>query len=207
VVASDTQTMEVDVLLDQQPPAPLPLTLILALPRPKVLRRVLQGLAACGVKRIVLLNSWRVDKSYWQSPVLDPRAIREQLLLGLEQGCDTVLPVVEIQSRFKPFVEDVLPSLASGVCALVAHPQACQYCPADIRRPVTLAVGPEGGFTGFEIDRLAAGGLNPVRLGERPLRVENAVPALIGRLLPARSCEARSVLGGGLSHGVTSPRK
>ena len=97
--------------LDRPPPAPAPVRLLLALPRPKALRRVLQGVAAIGVKHVVLLNSWRVEKSYWASPALAPAALREQLVLGLEQGGDTRLPRVELRRRFKPFVEDELPAL------------------------------------------------------------------------------------------------
>ncbi len=183
VVSTSEQNLELDVLLEGEPPPPLPLTIILALPRPKVFKRVLQGLSAMGVKRIILLNSWRVDKSYWQSPALEPHAIREQLILGLEQSRDTILPSVERQPRFKPFVEDTLPAIVAGTCALVAHPLAERPCPAEIKRPVTLAIGPEGGFTAYEIEEMTAAGLSPVHLGQRPLRVETAVPALIGRLL------------------------
>jgi RsmE family RNA methyltransferase len=182
VVAADEHAIELEVLLEDEPPSPLPMTIILALPRPKVFKRVLQGLTAMGVKRIILLNTWRVDKSYWQSPALAPRTIREQLILGLEQARDTLLPTVERHLRFKPFVEDTLPAVASGTCALVAHPAAAQACPADVNHPVTLAIGPEGGFTAYEIEKLTAAGLIPIRLGKRPLRVETAVPALIGRL-------------------------
>jgi RsmE family RNA methyltransferase len=174
--------LELDVRLESSPPQPLPLTVILALPRPKVCKRVLQGLTSMGVKRIILLNTWRVDKSYWQSPGLEPLAIREQLILGLEQARDTILPTVQSQPRFKPFVEDTLPAIAAGTCALVAHPLAEQPCPADINRPATLAIGPEGGFTPYEIEKLVEAGLSPIHLGQRPLRVETAVPALIGRL-------------------------
>jgi len=183
IVSVNEQSIDLDVLLEEEPPNPLPLTMILALPRPKVFKRVLQGLTAMGVKRIILLNSWRVDKSYWQSPALEPPAIREQLILGLEQSRDTILPSVERQPRFKPFVEDTLPTIAAGTCALVAHPLAGRPCPADITLPVTLAIGPEGGFTAYEIEKMTAAGLTPIHLGQRPLRVETAVPALIGRLL------------------------
>ena len=174
--------VELTILLQHEPPPPLPVTVIMALPRPKVFKRVLKGLTAMGVKRIILLNSWRVDKSYWQSPVLAPESLHEQLLLGLEQARDTLLPKVDIQQRFKPFVEDLLPSIANGTCALVADPHAVQPCPANLHEAVTLAIGPEGGFTPYEIEKLEEAGLKPVHLGARPLRVETAVPALLGRL-------------------------
>lgn len=176
-------SLELDVILAEAPPAPLPATIILALPRPKVLKRVLQSLAALGIKRIILINTWRVDKSYWQSPALAPASLREQLLLGLEQGRDTLLPTVEMRRRFKPFAQDSLPSIAEGTCALLAHPSSPQPCPFNIDRALTLAVGPEGGFTDYEVDLMTAAGLTPIHLGTRPLRVETAIPALIGRLM------------------------
>lgn len=183
VLALDESSILLEVLLEQEPPFSLPVTVILAMPRPKVCKRVLQGLTSLGVKQIVLLNTWRVDKSYWQSPLLEPAGIREQLMLGLEQGRDTRLPRVELHKRFKPFVEDRLPALAAGTIALVAHPGAATACPANLAQPVTLAIGPEGGFTSYEIAMLTKTGLTPVHLGNRPLRVETAAPALIGRLL------------------------
>jgi RsmE family RNA methyltransferase len=178
----DTASLEMEVRFDRDPPPPLPLTLILALPRPKVLRRVLFSLTVMGVKRIILINSARVEKSYWQTPFLGEAAIRKQLLLGLEQSRDTVLPEIILKKRFKPLVEDELPSLAGGTKTLIAHPGAGQDCPRDTGGPVTLAVGPEGGFVPFEIATLAACGFRPVSLGERILNVETALPAFISRM-------------------------
>lgn len=173
---------ELRVSLDRPPPAKLPLTLLLALPRPKMLRRVLQTVAAMGVPRLVLLNSYRVEKSFWQTPFLEPAAIREQLVLGLEQARDTRLPEVTIEQRFKPFVEDRLPGLAAGSLGLLGHPGDFPACPRAVEGPVTLAIGPEGGWIPYEVEKLAEAGLAPVQLGERILRVETAVAALLARL-------------------------
>jgi 16S rRNA U1498 N3-methylase RsmE len=164
---------ELNVVLDQTPPAKLPLTLILALPRPKMLRRVFQTVATMGVAKVVLVNSYRVEKSFWQTPFLEPAAIREQLILGLEQARE---------KRFKPFVEDRLPALSHGTLGLVGHPGDYPPCPRQLDQPVTLAIGPEGGWIPYEVDLLSAAGLQPVQLGERILRVETAVAVLLARL-------------------------
>lgn len=179
-LASDR--IELDVVLDRDPPPPVPITLVLALPRPKVVRRVLQAVAALGVKRLQLVGGWRVEKSYWESPFLGTEAIREQLVLGLEQSGDTIVPVVELRRLFKPFVEDELRELAADTRRLVAHPPAAVECPRALATPVTLVVGPEGGFTPYEVDLLAAQGFEAVSLGARVLRVEQVVPYLIGRM-------------------------
>ena len=173
---------ELQVSLDQPPPAKLPLTLILALPRPKMLRRVFQTVATMGVPKVVLVNSYRVEKSFWQTPFLEPEAIREQLILGLEQARDSVLPEIVIEKRFKPFVEDRLPTIVEGTLGLVGHPGNHPPCPRGLTEPVTLAIGPEGGWIPYEIDLLGKAGLQPVQLGERILRVETAVTALLARL-------------------------
>ena len=178
----DASEAELAVTLDQPPPAKLPLTLLLAVPRPKMLKRTLQTISAMGVARLVLVNSYRVEKSFWQTPFLQPAAIREQLLLGLEQARDTCLPEVSLEQRFKPFVEDRLPQMLAGSRGLVAHPGDFPACPRALDEPVTLAIGPEGGWIPYEVEMLRAAGLSPVQLGERILRVETAVPALIARL-------------------------
>ncbi|MDZ3828253.1 16S rRNA (uracil(1498)-N(3))-methyltransferase [Pseudomonas monsensis] len=173
---------ELRVNLDQPPPAKLPLTLVLALPRPKMLRRVFQTVATMGVSKVILVNSYRVEKSFWQTPFLEPEAIRENLILGLEQARDTVLPDIIIEKRFKPFVEDRLPAITEGTLGLVGHPGNYPPCPRALSEPVTLAIGPEGGWIPYEIDLLGKSGLQPVQLGERILRVETAVTALLARL-------------------------
>ena len=182
IVRLDAESMEMEVSLERDPPPPLPLTLLLALPRPKVLSRILFTASVMGVKRIHLINSWRVEKSFWDSPRLDRHAVRTQLMLGLEQAGDTMLPEVRIERRFRPFVEDELPALATGTRALVAHPAAIDPCPLGTEGEVTLAIGPEGGFISGEITMFQANGFQAVTLGNRILTVEAAIPALLGRL-------------------------
>jgi RsmE family RNA methyltransferase len=178
----EAREAELSVSFEHAPPAKLPLTLILALPRPKMLRRVFQTVATMGVPKVILINSYRVEKSFWQTPFLDPAAIREQLILGLEQARDSVLPEIVIEKRFKPFVEDRLPAIADGTLGLVGHPGEFPACPRAVEQPVTLAIGPEGGWIPYEVDLLRGSGLNPVQLGSRILRVETAVTALLARL-------------------------
>ncbi|PXX93510.1 16S rRNA (uracil(1498)-N(3))-methyltransferase [Marinobacter vulgaris] len=173
------------VKLTDPPPAPLPLTLVLAMPRPKMFRRVLQTCATLGVKDIWLVNSYKVEKSFWQTPWLSEENLRENLVLGLEQARDTLMPRVHIRKLFKPFVEDELPALLKNTRALVAHPGTSSPCPTHIEGPATLCVGPEGGFIPYEVDKLIEAGCEAVHLGSRILRVETAVPVLVSRLFDA----------------------
>lgn len=182
VTRIDDEALEMDVVLEKDPPTPLDANLILALPRPIVLKRVLLTASSMGVKRIFLIHSKRVEKSYWNSPALAEDAIREQLILGLEQAKDTVLPEVQLRKRFKPFVEDELPEIIKGTIPIVGHPEATGPCPRAVEKPVTLAIGPEGGFIDYEVEMLKGCGFKAVNLGERILRVETAVPVLLSRL-------------------------
>jgi len=187
VVRLDDAALELDVVIDTPPPAKLPLTLVLALPRPKVLNRVVAAATSLGVERIFLINAWRVEKAYWSSPKLSEANLREQRVLGLEQAKDTVLPRLELRRLFVPFVREELPAILAGGTALVAHPVAaadapCAITATDAPLPVTLAVGPEGGFIAAEVESLAQVGFRPVSLGARVLRVETAVATLVGRL-------------------------
>ncbi|HJT18638.1 MAG TPA: RsmE family RNA methyltransferase [Thermoanaerobaculia bacterium] len=168
---------ELEIQLDSDPPPPLPLTLVLALPRPKVLGRVIAAATSMGIKRMFLINAWRVEKSYWKTPKL--QHLRDHAILGLEQARDTVMPQIETRRFFREFVEEFKPD---GL-ALVAHPAAAEPCPHNVRQPVTLAIGPEGGFIGEEIASFERIGFRAVNFGPRILRVETAVAALVGRLL------------------------
>ena len=183
IAALGHDALEMRVSLDAEPPPPLQLTLVLALPRPKMLKRVLQSAVSMGVKQIHLINSYRVEKSFWDSPLLSPQKLEEPVVLGLEQACDTLLPVIHQHKLFKPFVEDTLPALSEGTRPLVAHPHGDTPCPACCLEPATLAIGPEGGFIPYEIDKLREIGFQPVSFGKRILRVETAVPALLFRFM------------------------
>ncbi|MBN1575300.1 MAG: 16S rRNA (uracil(1498)-N(3))-methyltransferase [Chitinispirillaceae bacterium] len=182
VMRIDDETLEMEVTLSEPPPPPLPLTLIFALPRPKSLKKSIEAATSLGIKKIFIIESWRVEKNYWSSPSLAPESLREQMLLGLEQARDTVLPDIEIRRRFKPFVEDELPGLIVDSFALVAHPYEAQPCPSCPGKQVVLMIGPEGGFIPYEIERLRETGFLPVTIGKRILRVETAIAAFAGRL-------------------------
>jgi 16S rRNA (uracil1498-N3)-methyltransferase len=181
-VTSDAVTLMIGNL-DQPSPPTLPVTLILGLPRPKMLQRTLQTIATMGVEKLCLIQTSRVEKSFWQTPLLKSEQVHEQLVLGLEQGKATQLPVVEYHPRFRPFIEDVLPALCQNSRRLIAHPG--DHPPAtsvDTSTPTLLAVGPEGGFIDAEVARFMALGFQPIQLGQRILRVETAIPVLLAKL-------------------------
>ena len=185
---ADIKTNEIvlkDIVLDKKPPAKLDLTVILALPRPKVLRRLIMDMTSLGVNRLIIINSYRTQKSYWQSPLLE--RIDEFIFEGLQQAIDTIPLEVEFKKRFKPFVEDEFPTLIGD--ALIAHPYASQswnsYMGSHHKNsmPKILCIGAEGGWIDYEVDLLCKHGCTAVSLGERILRTETVVSVLLGRWL------------------------
>lgn len=193
VAAIGPGAVELEVVLDSPPPPAPRIDLILALPRPIMLKRILYQAAVLGVGHIHLLRSRRVEKSYFQASLLAPDALREVLLLGLEQAVDTRLPGVTLHDRFRPFVEDTAARMSHG-WKLLAHPGgetdldglfAARGPGAEER--ALLAIGPEGGWIDFEVELFRAAGFLPFSIGSRILRVDTAVVALLGRLSLFRS--------------------
>jgi RsmE family RNA methyltransferase len=184
VVEVTEQVVKLKSIQIEPVPAKLPVTLIVAMPRPKVLRRLIMDSVTLGVEKIILLHSYRVDKSYWQTPFL--QQLDQYITLGLEQAGDTISPKIEIYKRFKPFVEDVLPGLITADCpAYVAHPYADLKMPFAIDHPCTIMIGPEGGFIPYEVDLLIKNGCQAVSLGNRIIRTETVIPYVLGRLFSA----------------------
>lgn len=174
--------VDIDVNLFNKAPDCLPISLIVALPRPPTFKKVLESATAMGVKRFYFIHSKRVEKSFWQSPALKDEKVRHHMMLGLEQAGDTVMPEYKFFRGFKSFVEDELKKVVGSSRALIAHPYVDQICPIAVKEPLTLAVGPEGGFIPFELDMFREYGFEAVNMGSRILRVEHAVVALLARL-------------------------
>jgi len=171
-----------DIILDKKPPAKLDVTVVLALPRPKVLRRLIMDMTSLGINKLIIVNSYRSQKSYWQSPLLE--RIDEFVFEGLQQAIDTVPPVIEFKKYFKPFVEDEFPALLGN--AVIAHPYASQSWKSYLdtnTMPKILCIGAEGGWIKYEVDLLCHHGCKAVSLGERILRTESVVNVLLGQWL------------------------
>ena len=171
-----------EVNLDQQP-APLPeIDIILALPRPIMLRRILSQVAALGIGTLFITHASRVEKSFWESGLFDDLGYVEYLRQGIEQAVDTRMPEIRLFRKFKPFVEDYLPQITSSYQSrIIAHPYGCRRladCFSSGSGRVLLAVGPEGGWVDFEVEKFTSLGFWACSIGERILKVDTAVVAL-----------------------------
>ena len=181
VEAIDDSGVTLSVQLTESPPARHRFDIVLALPRPKMLRRILRTVAEFGVSNLHLINSTRVDKSYWQSPLLSQAKLSDALMAGMERSQDTIAPVVHCHSRFRPFVEDRLSLICnSRPCWITDRgaPVALSQTPAV---PAVVMIGPEGGFVPFEIELATRVVAQRVHLGERILSVDTALPSVLAQ--------------------------
>jgi 16S rRNA (uracil1498-N3)-methyltransferase len=196
VIAIDRERVELAVTLGEVTPARPSVDLILAVPRPKALPRLIQAAATMGVARIDLVNAWRVDKSYLDAHHLEPQTLAHHARLGCEQGTSTWVPDVTVHRLLMPFVEEIgarRHAAAHADIALIAHPRA--YVPIEAAVPpgsqghVVLAVGPEGGWIEREIETFVDLGFVPVMCMNSVLRVDTAVAALLAQLALLRRLE------------------
>lgn len=175
-------------------PAKPKIDLLLAMPRPKVLKRLWAQLAALGVGRIVLVRAEKVERYYFDSHVLEPEYHNKLLIEGLQQARCTHLPEVLVRPLFKPFVEDELDHLFPDSLKLLADPSGEKrlgdlLCGTGDAARIVLAVGPEGGWTAYELERLQEHGFELIGMGSRIFRTDTAIVGLLAILheLMARS--------------------
>ena len=176
---------------DTEIPARPAIDLLLAVPRPKVMRRLWPQIAALGVGQIILTNAEKVERNYFDTHILAPETYRPLLIEGLQQSRDTRLPVVSIHRQFKVLVEDRLDTLFTSGLRIVADPSATTPLTAVVRSSAAgrmlLAIGPEGGWNAFELGLLQAHGFQPAGMGPRTLRTDTACVALLALAHGTRS--------------------
>ena len=158
--------------------------IVMALPRPKMLRRILRTVAEFGVANLHLINSARVEKSYWQSPLLHPHKLNEALMAGLERSMDTVLPRVHFHQRFRPFVEDELAQICADRPCWIADMHGTRSLADQARGPAVVLIGPEGGFVPFEVNLAESVIAQRIHLGGRILSVDTALTTVLAQALP-----------------------
>ena len=161
------------------PPAGLDLTVCVALPRPKVFRRLIFALTVQGIKTIHVFHAYRVEKSYWSSPLLSDSSLYNTMIKGLEQSADWILPSVCFHERFRPFVEDQLPGIGQGRNTIALDKRGEDLHNIEPSKKTCVVIGPEGGFIDFELSCLETAGAKLRSLGPRILTVELAATKFV----------------------------
>ncbi|MEE4243734.1 MAG: 16S rRNA (uracil(1498)-N(3))-methyltransferase [Desulfopila sp.] len=179
--------VELDGRAESLPPPKEKIDFLLALPRPIMLRRILSQIVALGVQNLHIVNANRVEKSFWDTSLLEQHGYMEHLVQGLEQAVDTIIPEVIFHRRFKPFVEDYLPTIKKRYSdMLVAHPESDATLGSILGSGggrVLVAVGPEGGWVDYEVAKLQEQGFSVFNIGCRILKVDTAVVNIHGRVM------------------------
>lgn len=160
--------------------------IILAPPRPRVMKRLLPQLATMGVGRIVLVGAQKVEKDFWGATLLKEENYRPLLIDGLMQGGTSILPKIECWKSFNRFLREGLSSFETTE-RIVAHPYVEKvgeksWSWRTDAKPL-LAIGPEGGWTDEEVAKLIENGFRGYSLGSRILRTDTATIALLAQLM------------------------
>jgi len=167
------------------PPRP-PIDLLLAMPRPKVLKRLWAQFAALGVGRIFITNAEKVERFYFDTHILDPDFYNASLIEGLQQAGDTLLPEVTVVRNLKSFLENDIDALfPESEKRLLADPRGEKnifQCLQTVSQRSGLAIGPEGGWMPYELEMFQAHGFELFGMGPRILRTDTACIGLISLL-------------------------
>ena len=141
----DGETVTVRCVHDREALPPW-IDLVLAPPRPRVMKRLLPQLAAMGVGRIVLVGAAKVEKAFWGAQLLKEEVYRPLLVDGLMQAGTTALPTIQLERGFGRWLEGgrFEEQFAGQPDRIVAHPdpQATSHEPRTTNRPV-LAIANE----------------------------------------------------------------
>ncbi|CRG93801.1 RNA methyltransferase, putative [Plasmodium gallinaceum] len=168
----------------------IPIDVVICIPRPKILNKMLQQLSSVGVKKIIIVFSEYSNKSYESSKIFRNEEIKYALQLGLEQAMCTQFPETYIHYSFNSFFMNIQKYADDNTIKLCAH--------TDIKTNTTsnefsilnkeegkilLMLGCERGFSDLEIYLIKKLGFNFLYLTERILKCETAILIIIGQLL------------------------
>ncbi len=180
--------VELDCMLTSNPPPPGPIDVILAFPRPVMLKRIFCQLSPLGIEKIHIIQAGRVEKSFWSAGICNRDEYYAHLIYGLEQAVDTMLPSVSFYRNYRQFMTESLPEIIKGYdTLLLAHPdgrKGLHDCVvAGETKKTLLAIGAEGGWLDEEVDDFLQSGFTPFTIGNRILRVDTAVCNIHGRIM------------------------
>ena len=159
--------------------APFSLPIASAVPKGDRFRWMVEKLTELGVQRLIPIVTKR--------SIVDPREgkldrLRQTIVEASKQCGRSRLMELDAPTNWAP----VLAGRGPGRF-LIAHPAGDPWDPATHRldRPITVAVGPEGGFTDEEVAMACAAGGELVPRGPRSLLIETAAVAVAGLLTVA----------------------
>ncbi|MGC6456003.1 MAG: 16S rRNA (uracil(1498)-N(3))-methyltransferase [Coraliomargaritaceae bacterium] len=176
-----------EVIATEPAPTPLPIHLLIGLPRPHSARKVLFEAACLGVQRIDFFEAERGEPSYARSSLWTTDEWRDRIRLGLEQSFATQLPQVAVYPDLQTALNTYYPIPARIALDNYEAGRSLQNTLPQSADTTALALGPERGWSPNERDTLRRNGWQLAHLGPRVLRVESAVVAAVS--IAASNCQ------------------
>ena len=164
------------------PPPPCPITLLVALPKGKIIESIIQKSVELGARRVVpLLTERVVTRLDAQGRSQKHEQWRQVAIEAIKQCGAAWLPEIAAPTAISEFR---IPN-SEFELSLVGSLQSERRRPSDIFREyekahgrppksVAIWIGPEGDFTPDELQSIQQSGAQPISLGPLTLRVETA---------------------------------
>jgi 16S rRNA (uracil1498-N3)-methyltransferase len=161
---------------------PCPLTLLVAIPKGKIIEDIIQKSVELGVQRIVPLLTHRVVTQLDAAAAVARQDKWQQVAIEAIKQCGSPwLPRVEAPQTIQDFLareEQIELPFVGSLQTERRHPREwiSEFEQSKGRRPLSAGVwiGPEGDFTLAEVQAIEASGARPITLGPLTLRVETA---------------------------------
>ena len=169
--------MRLEINLQWDPPDPLPLHLLIGLPRPQVARRLLREIPSLGPEQVTIFVAEKSEPSYRQSKLWNTDEWKNLLCEGAGQAFSTHIPAVQHADSLAEAIDALNPNTGKIAFDLYETEGLFNLGAVEKNHPLTLAFGPEGGWTANERDFLRRNLFRLLALGARVMRVETAVIA------------------------------
>ena len=167
-----------DFTWGEEPPALLPIDLIVGMSRPQTSRKILQEATSLGVRSIYFAATQRAEPSYASSKLWTTDEWERLVRAGIEQAFSTRVPTVKFGVSISDCIESTN-SAAHRICLDNYEATTGLWEASSQKQSVVLAVGSERGWTENERELFRQRGFELAHLGDRPLRTETAALASI----------------------------
>ncbi|HAV12421.1 MAG TPA: 16S rRNA methyltransferase [Opitutae bacterium] len=176
---SDAGDVELEVIGTEAAPKPLPISLLIGLPRPHTAKRLLFDAASMGVRALHFFESERSEPSYAQSSLWSTNEWRERVRLGVEQSFGTYHPEVAMHSDLQSAISALF---GAGINIALDNYESAgalgEVLPESATSAV-IALGSERGWAPNERDVFRKNGWKLAHLGPHVLRSETAAVAAV----------------------------
>ena len=173
------------VIGTEAPPEALPIRLLLGLPRPHTVKRVLFEAASMGVKELHFFESERGEPSYAKSSLWTTDEWKERLRLGTEQSFGTHVPEVGMHTDLQSAISFLADSDARVALDNYEADGALPDMLPEAPKSVVIALGSERGWSSGERDVFRKNGWKLAHLGAHVLRLETACTAAVASVCSA----------------------